>query len=287
MMSFRPRTSRYLARPRLLSLLPEKPGSVIWLEAPYGYGKSVLASQWAATLEAEHWRVIWLAADAQGVRRTVADGLSLPPESPWGAVLSTLWSEPTVLVLEDLENLSDHEELVPLLRDPRGLLLLASRGPLRTSEIPRLFTAGRLTHLRSAQLGFTEQEAALLMADTAGWQRCGSRRAAGLPLHSPPSGEPRRQQPLSGLRGSLPPPNGGSAAAHPPDLPADAGTKEPRAWPATASPRRVPAPCSVGRASWRTTRPALSALKAAPRRAPALRRALETGRRDRPGAATG
>lgn len=231
MMSFRPRTSRYLARPRLLSLLPEKPGSVIWLEAPYGYGKSVLASQWAATLEAEHWRVIWLAADAQGVRRTVADGLSLPPESPWGAVLSTLWSEPTVLVLEDLENLSDHEELVPLLRDPRGLLLLASRGPLRTSEIPRLFTAGRLTHLRSAQLGFTEQEAALLMADTAGWQTLWQ-QAGGwpLPLHfAALTGElPDGQQLLSGLRGSLTPAEWQEALllSTLPDLPADAGTKE-------------------------------------------------------------
>ncbi|MFA5552349.1 MAG: hypothetical protein WDA03_12125, partial [Trueperaceae bacterium] len=207
-MSFRPRTSRYLARPRLLSLLPERPGSVVWLEAPYGYGKSVLASQWAATLEAENWRVIWLAADAEGVRRTVADGLSLPPESPWGAVLSTLWSEPTVLVLEDLENLSDHEELVPLLRDPRGLLLLASRGPLRTSEIPRLFTSGRLTHLRSSQLGFTEKEAALLMADTEGWQALWQ-QAGGwpLPLHfAALTGElPDGQQLLSGLRGSLAP----------------------------------------------------------------------------------
>lgn len=117
MMSFRPETgARYLERSRLLALLPEQPGFVVWLEAPYGYGKSVLASQWAATLESDNWRVIWVAADADNVRRTVAAGLSLPADSPWEAVLETLWGQKTVLVLEDLENLTDHEELVPLLR---------------------------------------------------------------------------------------------------------------------------------------------------------------------------
>ena len=230
-MSFRPRTSRYLPRPRLLSLLPERPGSVVWLEAPYGYGKSVLASQWAASLEPEGWRVIWVAADADDLRRTVADGLSLPTSSPWGAVLETLWSEPTVLVLEDLENLADHEELVPLLRDPRGLLLLASRGPLRTSEIPRLLTSGRLTHLRSSQLGFTEREASALMSDAEGWKELWQ-QAGGwpLPLHfAALTGElPDGQQLLSGLRGSLAPAEWQEALllSTLPDLPADAGTKE-------------------------------------------------------------
>src|SRR5690554_5649055 len=132
MISFRPHTgSRYLDRPRVLDMLPENPGFVVWLEAPYGYGKSVLASQWAATLEVRGWRAVWLAAGAGDVRRTVAGGLSLPDDSPWEAILETLWAGQTVLVLEDLENLEDHEELVPLLRYPRGLLLLASRGPLR------------------------------------------------------------------------------------------------------------------------------------------------------------
>lgn len=204
---------------------------MVWLEAPYGYGKSVLASQWAASLEPEGWRVIWLAADADDLRRTVADGLSLPTSSPWGAVLETLWSEPTVLVLEDLENLADHEELVPLLRDPRGLLLLASRGPLRTSEIPRLLTSGRLTHLRSSQLGFTEREASALMSDAEGWKELWQ-QAGGwpLPLHfAALTGElPDGQQLLSGLRGSLAPAEWQEALllSTLPDLPADAGTKE-------------------------------------------------------------
>ncbi len=206
MMSFRPETSRYLARPRLLEMLPKAPGRVVWLEAPYGYGKSVLASQWAAELEAQSWRVVWQAVDAQGVRNTVAAGLGVPAGSPWAAILETLWAEPTLLVLEDLENLEDHEELVPVLQAPRGLVLLASRGHLRTSELPRLVTSGRLTHLRSSELGFTEQEAASLFGDayatklpwheTGGWP---------LPAHfAALTGQlPDGQQLLSGLRASV------------------------------------------------------------------------------------
>ena len=181
---------------------------MVWLEAPYGYGKSVLASQWSATLEVEGWRVLWSAASASDVRRTVANSLGLPADSPWEAVLATLWSEPTGLVLEDLESLADHEELVPLLRDERGLLLLASRGPLRSSEMPRLVTSGRLTHLRSSELGFTEHEAASLFADARLakelWQQ-----ASGwpLPLHfAALTGQlPDGQQILSGLKASLGP----------------------------------------------------------------------------------
>lgn len=232
MMSFRPQAgSRYLTRPRLLALLPDEPGCVVWLQAPYGYGKSVLASQWAASREADGWRVIWLAADASEVSRTVATGLGLPAASPWEAVLETLWAEPTVLVLEDLENLEDHEELVPLLRDPRGLLLLASRGPLRTSELPRLLTSGQLTHLQSAELGFTEQEAAALVKDPVLsrqlWQQAGGWP---LPLHfAALTGEiPDGQQLLNGLRASLGPDEWQEALllATIPDLPADAGTAD-------------------------------------------------------------
>lgn len=133
--SFRPQADgRYLARPRLLESLPEEPGFVVWLEAPYGYGKSVLASQWAHQLELDGWRVLWLTmADAEP-RSGVAVAVGLPAASPWSPTLDALWSQKTLLVLEELEALKDHEDLVPLLRDVRGLVLLASRGPLITSE---------------------------------------------------------------------------------------------------------------------------------------------------------
>lgn len=230
MMSFRPETgARYLERSRLLALLPEQPGFVVWLEAPYGYGKSVLASQWAATLESDNWRVIWVAADADNVRRTVAAGLSLPADTSWEAVLETLWGQKTVLVLEDLENLTDHEELVPLLRDHRGLTLLASRGPLATSEIPRLVTSGRLIHLQSHELEFTAAEARALIPDPRIsqklWQQAGGWP---LPLHfAALTGKlPDGQQLLSGLKASLHDAEWQEVLllATLPDLPADSST---------------------------------------------------------------
>ena len=176
------------------------------LEAPYGYGKSVLASQWAAALEQSGWRVVWLAAGGGDPRQLLASALQLPPGTQWSALLDTLWSDPTLLVLEDLESLADHEELVPLLRDVRGLLLLASRVPLRASEFPRLLTSGRLTHLRAADLGFTEAEAADLFTDAVRARTLWS-RANGwpLPVHfaSLTGDLPEEVALLSGMRSSL------------------------------------------------------------------------------------
>src|SRR5690606_41935379 len=61
MHGFRPQAdARYLERRRLLDRLPDEPGYVVWLEAPYGYGKSVLTSQWARELEDGGWSVVWL-----------------------------------------------------------------------------------------------------------------------------------------------------------------------------------------------------------------------------------
>lgn len=207
MSSFRPQAdSRYLTRPRLLGQLPDEPGFVVWLEAPYGYGKSVLASQWAKRLEEDGWRTTWLAAGGRDPRSQLATELGLPAGSPWSVTLDLLWSQRTLLVLEDLESLDDHEDLAPLLRDVRGLLLLASRGPVRASEMPRLLTSGRLSHLEAHALGFTDTEAAELFGDAATAKRLWS-RANGwpLPLHfaSLTGGLPEGQALLAGMRSSL------------------------------------------------------------------------------------
>lgn len=208
MIGFRPRADeRYLTRPRLLDMLPDESGFVVWLEAPYGYGKSVLASQWATRLEEHGRRTVWLAIAGRDPRQSVAAELGLPAGAPWPAVLDALWSEPTLLVFEDLEGLDDHSELVPLLRDVRGMVLLASRGPLRTSELPRLLTSGRLVHLGPDDLGFTVAEAQELFVDAAAAERFWS-RANGwpLPLHfaSLTGGLAEGEALLSGMRASLP-----------------------------------------------------------------------------------
>ncbi len=233
--NFRPQADgRYLARPRLIGRLPDEPGFVVSLEAPYGYGKSVLASQWAGRLEAGGWRTTWLAAGGREPRALLAAELGLPAGSPWRATLDLLWSQPTLLVLEDLESLEDPEALTPLLKDVRGLLLLASRAPVAASEVPRLLTSGRLVRLGPNELGFTDAEAAQLFADADTARRVWSRvHGWPLPLHfaSLTGGMPDDQALVAGIRSSLTPEAWDEALvlATLPHLPADAAVPATRA----------------------------------------------------------
>lgn len=207
MLSYRPRgNTHHLKRSRLLDSLPDDTGYAVWLEAPYGYGKSVLASQWADRLEGGGWRVVWTSVQGREPKPLLAQELGLPASAPWGVLLEALWQVPTLVVIEDLESLEDHEGLTPLLKDLRGLILLASRGPLISSELPRLLTAGRLVHLGGEALVFSEQEAESLFR---GDERAGDvwRRTHGwpLPLHfALLTGElPERTALLEGMRASL------------------------------------------------------------------------------------
>ena len=210
MFSYRPKVSDlHLERPRLLDSLPDDHGYAVWLEAPYGYGKTVLASQWAQRLEQDGQRVVWVSAPGPTPKALLAREIDLPESAPWSVVLQELWSVPTLVVFEDLEALEDHETLTPLLEDLRGLLLLASRGPLTSSALPELQKSGRLVHLTGDALAFNEQEAEALYGGnirandvwrrTHGWP---------LPLHfALLTGEmPERTGLLAGMRESLPEP---------------------------------------------------------------------------------
>jgi tetratricopeptide (TPR) repeat protein len=206
---FRPKPSAlFLERPRLLSILPEEPGYIVWLEAPYGYGKSVLVSQWAAQLEHDAWRVIWLALVDGDPRRPLAMALGLSENAAWSLVLEGLALEKTLVILEDLEN--DPEaglSLGPLLKHTPGLVLLASRKTLHTPELPRARTEGRLIHLRAEHLAFTQEEAAILFGDqdsSLAWDRT---RGWSLPLHMAAlTGEmPDEESLWEGVRESLEP----------------------------------------------------------------------------------
>lgn len=184
MIGLRPKPSTlFLERPRLLRLLPEEPGYTVWLEAPYGYGKSVLISQWMSRLEAEGWRVVWLALPEGDVRPGLAQALGLPGTAPWSVLLQTLAQERTAVVLEDLEG---SEEIGPLLKHNPGLLLLASRQGLRDPEIPRLRAGGHLVHLGAEQLAFTQDEALELFGvngHASARQAWEQTRGWSLPLH--------------------------------------------------------------------------------------------------------
>lgn len=203
MIGLRPKPSTlFLERPRLLRLLPEESGYVVWLEAPYGYGKSVLLAQWMHRLEAETWRVVWLALPEGDIRPGLAQALGLP-DAPWSAVLHELAQQRTAVVLEDLEGGND---LSPLLKHNPGLVLLASRRKLRDPEIPRLRTEGRLIHLRAEQLAFTPEEAVQLFGQRAGGEQAWEQtRGWSLPLHlAALTGETPDDQGLwEGMRESL------------------------------------------------------------------------------------
>ena len=196
--------STYLPRPRLLNMLPDTPGHVVCLEAPYGYGKSVLAAQWAEGLEQEGWRVLWLASGAEtDVRPLVTGALGVAESLPDALLRERLWETPTLLVTEDL---TGDEDLSFILDDPRGLVLLASRTPLNDKTLLELGASGRVTRLGTNELAFTLTEAehltgdqttgAALHAETLGWA---------LPLHvaSLTGAAPDARSLLTGIRSSL------------------------------------------------------------------------------------
>lgn len=196
-------TARYVARPRLLARLPDEPGHVVWLEAPYGYGKSVLTMQWAERLERDRWRVVWTSLAGREPLPVLAAALAVPASAPWGDVLATLWASPTLVVLEDLDGSEDVE---PLLKNVGGMVALSSRQPLPWPALPQLMTSDRLVHLDASELAFTESEAEALLPDreaarrlwreTAGWS---------LPLHfaSLTGSAPDRGALLEGVRASV------------------------------------------------------------------------------------
>jgi DNA-binding SARP family transcriptional activator len=193
----------YLERPRLLRRLPDSAGYIVWLEAPYGYGKSVLAAQWAAQLESDGWRVVWLATLGEDPRSLLARALGLPQDAPWGAVIERVWAQPTLVILEDLEG---GERFSALVRNLGGLLLIASRRALNEPEIPRAMSEGRLIHLVAADLAFTLEEAGALFGDPerarGAWKHS---NGWSLPLHlSALTGEvPERAALIEGMRESL------------------------------------------------------------------------------------
>jgi DNA-binding SARP family transcriptional activator len=182
---FRPKPSAlFLERPRLLRLLPEEAGYVVWLEAPYGYGKSVLTAQWASKLELDGWRVIWLALLEGDPRLALTAALALPETASWTVLLTALASTKTVVIFEDFENRIEVLNAIgPLLKHNPGLLLLASRQALSTPELLRARAEGRLIHLGSNHLAFTVDEAIQLFGDRDprdAWDRT---RGWSLPLH--------------------------------------------------------------------------------------------------------
>jgi LuxR family maltose regulon positive regulatory protein len=182
-----------VARPRLFALLDRgTAGRVTLVSAPAGSGKSMLLSSWLRTTDvASAWvEVERDEADATRFWATAMDALrrsgAIAPGDPLATLVPAALGDeftgrlleglgrlqrPVVLVLDDVQHLRSEEAL-------RGLEQLLTRAPaqLRTVlasrrdpklGLHRLRLTGELTEIRAADLGFTAEEAAELLA-TAG-----------------------------------------------------------------------------------------------------------------------
>ena len=154
----------WLPRPRLLRFVPEEAGYVLRLEAPFGFGKSVLLRQAGAHLSDLGFRVIGTGGPA--LRPALAARLELPAGAEWPLLLPALAQRPTALLLDDLTPESG-PDLEALLHAAPGPLLLASRLPLDLPILLTMQAEGRLTTLGAAPLAFTASEAAQLGQDPA------------------------------------------------------------------------------------------------------------------------
>jgi LuxR family transcriptional regulator, maltose regulon positive regulatory protein len=190
-----PRTPRWLvARGRLLELLDAGvQDRLTVLTGPAGSGKTVLLSSWATTAELPG-PVAWLSLDAAdndparfwsyllaALRQSGAappngrlDGLGLPIGGPdqgfllgLAAALAEL-AGPVVVVLDDLHQLTNPavlDGLATLLRRSSAALRLVLAGredpPLPLARLPAV---GRPVEVGAAELAFTTDEAARLLA---------------------------------------------------------------------------------------------------------------------------
>lgn len=150
-------------RMRLLSRLPDAPGFVVHLRAPFGFGKTWLARAHLRRLAAAGWRTLEVSVDGRGVRPAVAARLDLPVDAPAAAARDALWRGRTAVLLDDVTPSDMRDDVLGrLLTEPGGVLLLASRGPLAPPEFARLSARGRLLTLMAGDLAFDEAEAAAL-----------------------------------------------------------------------------------------------------------------------------
>jgi LuxR family transcriptional regulator, maltose regulon positive regulatory protein len=180
----------FVERPRLIRRLQESSAPVVLLDAPTGYGKSVLLAQWAAadprpfasiTLTDEHNDpVAFLAAVVEAldpiepVPAEIPSALAGAALNLDGTVLTRLERAlaarevPMVLVLDELE----HVESPPTLRAIMALIdsmASTSRLALGTRSAPalhlgRLRANRRLTELRRTDLVMTRRECEALLS---------------------------------------------------------------------------------------------------------------------------
>ena len=183
----------WVERPRLSEALEQGlRGPVTLLAASAGAGKSALLSAWYAQrvgagpvcwlsldgADADRrrfWRGVFAALE-RGSAGEPAASLALHPAEDIGVAIPALVNaldgldEPVVLVLDDLHELGDSPVLADLDRllrhPPENLRLVISTRMDPALRIGRLRVEGALTEIREAELAFTLDEAAALLAES-------------------------------------------------------------------------------------------------------------------------
>jgi len=196
------RRAGLVARPRLLEQFQrglDGNRKLTLISAPAGYGKSILVSEWIATLQSStknsQSKICWLSLEEtdnqpgrfftyfvtalrQGDESFCADlfatlqsGQVPPPDVLVTALVNEIlvWKIPHFLVLDDFHHIQDVailDALTALLthQPPNFHLVLVTREdpPL---PLARLRARGQLTEIRAADLRFSESEAGRLLQD--------------------------------------------------------------------------------------------------------------------------
>jgi len=173
--------SLHVDRVRVLDSLPDTAPFVVTLEAPAGFGKTDLAVSWAVRQAAQGWRTLLVSQRGRDLRTAIAAVLAAPVDLDWGLLEAELWRQPTLLVIDDLEQSECSDQLELLLGGVDGLLLLAARRPLASAGLVTAALRGRLMTLGPDDLVFELSEAAELFVD-AGAAAAAVADAGGWPL---------------------------------------------------------------------------------------------------------
>jgi LuxR family maltose regulon positive regulatory protein len=150
-------TQLYVGRPRLIGLLDRATRRPLTLvSGPAGSGKTMLVSDWVARRTAEE-SIAWIDLDRGDE----------PAEAAWARVLERPRTSPLTVVLDAFEHAGEQpcDDLASLLRhsEPNLRVILLSRVE-PALPLHRYRLADSLAEIGSADLAFTDEEAAELLA---------------------------------------------------------------------------------------------------------------------------
>jgi LuxR family transcriptional regulator, maltose regulon positive regulatory protein len=171
----------FIARPRLLAKLDEGRTRVTLLQAPAGYGKTTLMSQWFRAQRAAREDVAWLSVDgadgsAEALLEYVAAALATGVPGSLGLCAAGAIA-PLVNALQKLGNCRLFIDDVHLLqqdalhslcrfieRSPPGIRFVLASRAIPDMPLARMRARGQLLELGTEELKFTAQEAQEFLA---------------------------------------------------------------------------------------------------------------------------